>query len=61
MNSAKSMYTISRCRKHLKPWSLAAFKADALKLYAEVCARQAAGDRTALKQVRCGAVLHSSA
>lgn len=45
------MYTISRCRKLIKPWSLAAFKADALRLYTEVCRRQAAGDRTALKQV----------
>jgi len=53
MGGAKSMYTISRCRKHLKPWNLPAFKTDALKLYTEVCAAQAAGDRTALKQV-CG-------
>ena len=53
MGGAKSMYTISRCRKHLKPWSLPAFKTDALRLYMEVCAAQAAGDRTALKQV-CG-------
>ena len=51
MGGAKSMYTISRCRKHLKPWTMAAFKTDVLKLYTDVCARQAAGDRTALKQV----------
>ncbi len=54
MGGAKSMYTISRCRKHLKPWNLPAFKTEALRLYTEVCAAQAAGDRTALKQVSGG-------
>lgn len=54
LGGAKSMYTISRCRKLIKPWSMAAFKADALKLYIEVCRRQAAGDRTALRQVISG-------
>ena len=60
MGGAKSMYTISRCKKHLKPWSMPAFKTDALKLYIDVCAAQAAGDRTALKQVCYACILDPS-
>lgn len=53
LGSLKSMYTLARCRKFVPGFSLPAFKADALKLYEEVCQGIASDDKTLLRQVPC--------
>ena len=52
LGGVKAMYTLARCRKFVPGFSLPAFKADALRLYEEVCQAIAADDKTLLRQVR---------
>ena len=52
IGSAKSMYTLAKCRKHVPGFSLPAFKADVLRVYEDACSGIARGDRTLLRQVR---------
>jgi large subunit ribosomal protein L45 len=52
MGGVKAMYTLARCKKFVPGFSLPAFKADALRLYEEVCQAIAADDKTLLRQVR---------
>ncbi|KAK9903338.1 hypothetical protein WJX75_003173 [Coccomyxa subellipsoidea] len=50
MGGVKAMYTLARCKKFVPGFSLPAFKADALRLYEEVCQAIAADDKTLLRQ-----------
>lgn len=56
MSGAKSIYTVSKCKKLVPGWTLPAFKEEALAVHAEVCALLAAGDRTGLRQLVTPAV-----
>jgi large subunit ribosomal protein L45 len=54
------MYTLAKCRKYFPGFGLPGFKADALRLYENVCQAVAGDDLTELRQVGCTAVLASS-
>jgi large subunit ribosomal protein L45 len=56
VNGAKSVYTVSKCKRNIKGWTLPGFKEEALQLYRHACVALAAGDRTALRHLASPAV-----
>ena len=51
LGGAKSVYTLAKCRRHLKPFGLIDFKKEALRLYLDINLMIAQGDRTGLRHV----------
>ncbi|KAK9796971.1 hypothetical protein WJX73_002111 [Symbiochloris irregularis] len=51
LSGAKSIYTLSKCKKYLKPFHVDRFKAEALSLYERACTQIARGDAGALRQL----------
>lgn len=56
ISGAKSIYTISKCKKNIPGWSLPGFKREALDVYKQTCAALAAGDKTVLRQLASPAI-----
>lgn len=51
LGGAKSLYTVSKCKKNVPDFGLPAFKEEALQLYETICRMLAEGDRTGLRQL----------
>lgn len=45
------MYTMAKCKRNISGFDLAQFKAEALKLYADINRMVAEGDRSGLRHV----------
>ncbi|KAK9823749.1 hypothetical protein WJX72_005137 [[Myrmecia] bisecta] len=56
LGGVKSIYTVAKCKKYIKGWSLPEFKKEALTDYERICKMLAAGDLTGLRQVVTPAV-----